>query len=129
MVLILLIIISIWDLFKKEIPVPLLIMFSIAAATEILVGDVASKVAACLLTVWLAGVGTMLVHKKKMGGGDVWVLVCLAVAWPLELFWNSVIMGTMILCIVAMGILFLNKNENIQLPMVPFLLLGYCVRG
>ncbi len=127
MIMVLLSIISIWDLLKKEIPVPLLIIFSIAAAGQLFTGNVSLRMTTCILAVWMAGAGILLTRKGKMGGGDVWVLVSLAVAWPFELFWQSVVTGTMMLCTVALGMLSLTKNENVQIPMVPFLLLGCCM--
>ncbi len=124
-VLSLLIVISIWDLLKKEIPIVLLVMFSMASVMQMLAGSKIEMLTTCLLTAVLVGIGIVLVKKGKMGGGDIWVLICLALAWPFELFWQRVMTGNLMLCMTALGIYFLTKDENVQIPMVPFLLLGY----
>ncbi len=127
MMMCVLIVISIWDLVKKEIPILLLIAFSIVSVLQMVMRGGTTWMMICLPVVLLLGCGMFMVQKKKMGGGDVWVLLCLAVAGPLEVFWKSVMYGSMILCVVALGIMILTKNENVQIPMVPFLLLGYCM--
>ena len=120
-------IISIWDLLKQEIPVLLLIMFSVISVLNVLVRGSLSWMSICLPMAVLIGSGMIMVQKKKMGGGDVWMLGCLAIAWPIELFWKSVMYGSLLLCVVAIGLLIFTKNENIHIPMIPFLLLGYCI--
>lgn len=124
-----LIIISIWDLVKKEIPIPLLVAFSVISLIQMAEADIWDQMTACALIILMSSVEFVLVRKSKMGGGDVWVLGCLALAWPLEMFWQSIMNGILVLCVVALGVWALTQNENTQIPMVPFLLLGYWMRG
>lgn len=124
-----LMLISAWDLEKKEIPIPFLILLSGMAVLGIVQEPVWKQLTSCLFALLLSGVGIAIMRKKMMGGGDVWVLACLILAWPIEVFWESMMLGTMVLCLVALGVWRNTQDAQAQIPMIPFLLIGYWMRG
>lgn len=126
-IMILLAMIGAWDLLKSEIPVVLLVILSIASLASLLAENRESWFLASVLVILFVGIGIVLVRNGKMGEGDVWVLSCLAAAWPLEVFCQSVWIGSGLLCLTAMGIFLITGDESVRIPMVPFLFLGYWI--
>lgn len=126
---IVLMLISAWDLEKKEIPIPLLILLSGMAALSLVQESVWNQFTSCLFAFLLSGAGIAIMRKKMMGGGDIWVLACLILAWPIEVFWESMLMGTLVLCLTALGVWRYTQDMQVQIPMIPFLLIGYWMRG
>jgi len=123
--MILLIVAGIWDLIKKEIPVVLLGGLTVVAFFIYCEAGFVNQVAKIVISIQLGLSGALLMHSKKIGGGDVWMLICLAVMWPMDEFWKSLCSAVILLCTTAMGVWWMTGDENIQIPMVPFLVLGY----
>ena len=124
-VLIMLTIAGIWDLIKKEIPILLLTGLSVAACYIWWEASVWQQVWKAGIAVLLGLSGIWLVYGKRIGSGDGWMLICLAIIWPQEVFLQSLCHAAMLLCTIATVIWIMTGNEQIQIPMVPFLVLGY----
>lgn len=123
--MILLLITGICDLWKKEIPGVLLYGIAIVALLVFLYASLWERIFSVMVSVSLGAISCLLVHSRKIGGGDVWILICFAWIWPLDVFWRSLSYAVMLLGIVAGGIWLTTGDENWQVPMVPFLILGY----
>ncbi len=116
---------GIWDLIKKEIPILLLTGLSVIACYIWWETSVWQQVWKAGMAVLLGLSGIWLVYGKRIGIGDVWMLICLAIIWPQEVFLQSLCHAAMLLCTIATVIWIMTGNEQIQIPMVPFLVLGY----
>ena len=116
---------GIWDLIKKEIPILLLTGLSVAACYIWWEASVWQQAWKAGIAVLLGLSGIWLVYGKRIGIGDVWMLICLAIIWPQEVFLQSLCHAAMLLCTIATVIWIMTGNEQIQIPMVPFLVLGY----
>lgn len=116
---------GIWDLIKKEIPILLLTGLSVAACYIWWEASAWQQVWKAGIAVLLGLSGIWLVYGKRIGIGDVWMLICLAIIWPQEVFLQSLCHAAMLLCTIATVIWIMTGNEQIQIPMVPFLVLGY----
>lgn len=116
---------GIWDLIKKEIPILLLTGLSVIACYIWWETSVWQQVWKAGIAVLLGLSGIWLVYGKRIGIGDVWMLICLAIIWPQEVFLQSLCHAAMLLCTIATVIWIMTGNEQIQIPMVPFLVLGY----
>lgn len=116
---------GIWDLIKKEIPILLLTGLSVAACYIWWEASVWQQVWKAGIAVLLGLSGIWLVYGKRIGIGDVWMLICLAIIWPQEVFLQSLCHAAMLLCTIATVIWIMTGNEQIHIPMVPFLVLGY----
>lgn len=123
----LLVVIGTWDVIKKEIPIILLIGLSITAILAWSEAFFVEQLWELTMAGFLGAGGILLVRSEKLGGGDLWVLICLVMIWPVDVFWMSLSKAIMIMCTVALGIWILKKDENYQIPMIPFLLLGYWI--
>ena len=110
---------------KKEIPILLLTGLSVAACYIWWEASVWQQVWKAGIAVLLGLSGIWLVYGKRIGIGDVWMLICLAIIWPQEVFLQSLCHAAMLLCTIATVIWIMTGNEQIQIPMVPFLVLGY----
>ena len=118
-----------WDLKEKEIPVMLLMGISSTAFLIFWNASLWDKIYdLVVMGFWVIG-GRILMKRGMIGSGDVWLLSCFVWIWPVEVFWESLGNAVVILCVVAMGLLIIERNEKIQIPMVPFLVLGYWMRG
>ena len=125
----LLVLIGLWDLVKKEIPIWLLCGLSGCALTVFTEASRWEQGCALATAVLIGVTGIVLIKRKRMGGGDLWMLVCLLLLWPAEVFWQSLVNGGLILCTAAVGIWIATGDGKFQIPMIPFLLLGYWTRG
>ena len=125
--MVLLYIAGIWDLEKKEIPVVLLAMLS---GTALLIWSTASAMdqLSGLVMIGILVLGSWkMVKSGKVGSGDTWIVACMALIWPIDVFWKSLSMTFLILSSVAMGIWAVTGDTEYRIPMVPFLVLGYWI--
>ncbi len=125
--MVLLFIAGVWDLEKKEIPS--ILLYGIAAAALFIFWGSSFEVQLYSLMMFglLGTVGWILVNGGRMGGGDVWILICFIPIWPVTVFWSSMCKAVLILGIVSGGIWAVTGDEKVQIPMIPFLILGYWI--
>lgn len=118
---------GIWDLEKKEIPCILVYGIAALALLVFLESSLWKQIYGIVMLVLFGGVGRMLVQSGKMGGGDVWILICFALIWPVNIFWKSLCNAVLILGIVSVGVWTMSGDEKVEIPMLPFLALGYWI--
>ena len=127
--MIILILLSIWDLWKKQLPLILLICLLLLAIMHVCQVSGWEKWIT-LETAAVIGICSGICAKKnKMGSGDVWVLSSLACIWSFDIYWKVIVTGGCILCMTAGMIWWHTQKSDTPVPMIPFLLLGYCIRG
>lgn len=124
-----LILLGAYDLWKQQLPVAILMLFTIEAVISFFLMTGWQQIVSCLLVMSLIGFGILFARKGKIGGGDVWVLCILSCLLPADVFWNSMLCGMFLLSITALLVWGVSKNEKAQLPFLPFLLLGYWGRA
>ena len=122
-------VLSVWDLYKKEMPTVLLMILSLAAVWKLADASFWNRGMSIILVVLMGSIGLWFGKNGKMGTGDIWVFCILAAVWSVEVFWSSVFNGVLLLCLVAMGVWIYTKNEKERIPVLPFLMLGYWMRG
>ena len=123
--MILLVTAGIWDLGRKEIPCLLLCGLSVIALFVFWNSSFWTQMYDLTIVIFLGIGGLIMVNRGKIGGGDVWILICFALIWPMNVFWESLTYAVTILSIVSVGIWMMTGDEKLQIPMVPFLVLGY----
>ena len=123
--MILLVMAGIWDLVRKEIPSLLLCGLSVIALFVFWNSSFWTRLYDLTIVVFLGISGLIMVNREKIGGGDVWILICFVLIWPMNVFWYSLSYAVTILSIVSVGIWLMIGDEKLQIPMVPFLVLGY----
>lgn len=125
-IVVLVILLAAWDLWKQELPIVFLILLSVAAGIQFLsetiwvqcLQGVNALVSLCLFRWQKSG---------EIGSGDIWVLICLGLAWPADIFWHSLFYGFLMISITAILKWSLTKNQDERIPLIPFLLMGYWI--
>lgn len=124
-----LILLSVWDLWKQRLPLILLLLFSAAVLWQFAENFSWLQAVNILAALLIGGMCLWFQKRKKLGGGDTWILSGLALVWPLEVLWHSLFNGFLLSSIVSVTLWGYTQNKNEQIPLVPFLLLGYWVNG
>ena len=119
-----------YDLVRKELPCIGLLFLSACSVAAFFGVSGWEQLTRGLTAISMLGIGAYFQRKKEaLGSGDVWVLSVIALGWPLRVWGQSLSIGLSIMALVSLGCWWLEKSENIRIPFVPFLLLGYWMRG
>lgn len=117
---------SFLDIRKREISIPVTLLFGLA-------GVVYSVRTGRTMTDYLIplGIGTLILvgsvlTRGQIGMGDGWMLLALGCMLRMECYIQMACIG-MLLAAAYSGVLMLvfRKNRKTEIPLVPFLLLGY----
>ena len=117
---------SFLDIRKREISIPVTLLFGLA-------GVVYSVRTGRTMTDYLIplGIGILILGgsvltRGQVGMGDGWMLLALGCMLRMECYIQMACIG-MLLAAAYSGVLMLvfRKNRNTEIPLVPFLLLGY----
>ena len=117
---------SFLDIRKREISIPVTLLFGLA-------GVVYSVRSGRTMTDYLIplGIGILILGgsvltRGQVGMGDGWMLLALGCMLRMECYIQMVCIG-MLLAAAYSGVLMLvfRKNRKTEIPLVPFLLLGY----
>lgn len=126
---ILLILLGAFDIYEQKMPLPLLLVFLLAALWQFTLQSWWLQVFTMLSVIFM-GIGCLVLkHRKALGGGDMWLLIGLMMAWPAEIFWTTMVNGLLLLSLTAIGVWIQEKDVRKGLPLTPFIILGYWVRG
>ena len=117
---------SFLDIRKREISIPVTLLFGLA-------GVVYSVRSGRTMTDYLIplGIGILILGgsvltRGQVGMGDGWLLMALGCMMRMESYIQMACIG-MLLAAACSGVLLLvfRKNKKTEIPLVPFLLLGY----
>ena len=117
---------SFLDIRKREISIPVTLLFGLA-------GVVYSVRTGRTMTDYLIplGIGILILGgsvltRGQVGMGDGWMLLALGCMLRMECYIQMACIG-MLLAVAYSGVLMLvfRKNRKTEIPLVPFLLLGY----
>ena len=117
---------SFLDIRKREISIPVTLLFGLAGvAYSIKTGRTMTDylIPAAIGVFILA---CSILTRGQVGMGDVWLLMALGCMMRMESYIQTACIG-MLLAAACSGILLLvfRKNKKTEIPLVPFLLLGY----
>lgn len=124
--LMVLVVMSIFDIKTKKIPIWILVVISISGITLWVVGN-DKNLSGLMMSLVPGAIMTILsiVTKEKVGMGDAIVITCLGIGLGLEKC-SFLVMIALFANFFFAGIMFLMKkvNRSTQLPFIPFITLG-----
>ena len=115
---------SLLDIRKREISIPVTLMFGLAGvAYSIKTGRTMTDylIPAAIGIFILA---CSILTRGQVGMGDGWLLMALGCMMRMESYIQMACIG-MLLAAACSGVLLLRKSRKTEIPLVPFLLLGY----
>ena len=124
--LIFLLVSSFLDIRKREISIPVTLMFGLAGvAYSIKTGRTMTDYL-IPLGIGILILGGSVLTRGQVGMGDGWMLLALGCMLRMECYIQMACIG-MLLAAAYSGVLMLvfRKNRKTEIPLVPFLLLGY----
>lgn len=117
---------SFLDIRKREISIPVTLMFGLAGvAYSIKTGRTMTDYL-IPLGIGILILGGSVLTRGQVGMGDGWMLLALGCMLRMECYIQMACIG-MLLAAAYSGVLMLvfRKNRKTEIPLVPFLLLGY----
>lgn len=117
---------SLLDIRKREISIPVTLMFGLAGvAYSIKTGRTMTDYL-IPLGIGILILGGSVLTRGQVGMGDGWMLLALGCMLRMECYIQMACIG-MLLAAAYSGVLMLvfRKNRKTEIPLVPFLLLGY----
>lgn len=126
--LVVLLILSVWDIKEKKVPVWILWVFTLGSIPLFLQKTVIQKLYAMVVWGVLGLIGFWTVRKREwIGRADLWIMGACAAAFSVDVF-NKGIFTTALLGAGISGVLFIkNRDRTQRIPFIPFIFGGIVI--
>lgn len=117
---------SFWDIRKREISIPVTLLFGLAGVAYSIKTGRAMTDYLIPAAIGIFILACSILTRGQVGMGDGWLLMALGCMMRMESYIQMACIG-MLLAAACSGVLLLvfRKNKKTEIPLVPFLLLGY----
>ncbi len=122
-----LLILSLWDILEKKVPIWMLFLFSLVSAVGLWQKDGLERIYALFIIVIAIVLWVLLRKKEAVGSADLWTIAACGSLFSVTTFHMGVMVAGLLGGIAGAIIFWWKRERNGTLPFLPFLLIGMVI--